>query len=42
MMYASRRFLRTGSIHGLLLSSLMNTVYRRHLGDEPHGFTRSR
>ena len=39
MMYASRRFLRTGSIHGLSrFSSLMNTVYRRHLGDEPYGF----
>jgi zeaxanthin epoxidase len=39
MKYAGRRFLRTGAIHGLSrFSSLMNTVYRRHLGDEPYAF----
>ena len=39
MVYAARRFLRTGAIHGLSrFSSLMNTFYRRHLGDEPYGF----
>lgn len=39
MKYAARRFLRTASIHGLSrFSSLMNTVYRKHLGDEPYGF----
>ena len=39
MKYAARRFLRTGAIHGLSrFSSLMNTVYRRHFGDEPYGF----
>ena len=38
-MYTMRRFLRTGSIHGLSrFSSLMNTVYRKYLGDEPYGF----
>jgi len=37
MKYAARRFLRTGAIHGLSrFSSLMNTFYRRHLGDEPY------
>jgi len=37
MKYATRRFLRTSSIHGLSrFSSLMNTVYRRYLGDEPY------
>ena len=40
-MYTMRRFLRTGSIHGLSrFSSLMNTVYRKYLGDEPYGFYR--
>ena len=35
--YATRRFLRTSSIHGLSrFSSLMNTFYRRYLGDEPY------
>jgi len=39
MMYTARRFLRTSSIHGLSrFSSLMNTVYRKYLGDEPYGF----
>ena len=39
VMYTMRRFLRTGSIHGLSrFSSLMNTVYRKYLGDEPYGF----
>jgi zeaxanthin epoxidase len=39
MKYTSRRFLRASSIHGLSrFSSLMNTVYRRYLGDEPYGF----
>eukprot|EP00227_Mantoniella_beaufortii_P010264 CAMPEP_0197590790 /NCGR_PEP_ID=MMETSP1326-20131121/12209_1 /TAXON_ID=1155430 /ORGANISM="Genus nov. species nov., Strain RCC2288" /LENGTH=552 /DNA_ID=CAMNT_0043156061 /DNA_START=168 /DNA_END=1826 /DNA_ORIENTATION=+ len=39
MKYTSRRFIRTASIHGISrFSSLMNTVYRRHLGDEPYGF----
>ena len=39
MKYSSRRFLRTSSIHGLSrFSSLMNTVYRKYLGDEPYGF----
>lgn len=39
MKYGARRFLRTGAIHGLSrFSSLMNTVYRRHLGDEPYGW----
>ena len=39
MKYAARRFLRTGAIHGLSrFSSLMNTFYRRHLGDEPYGW----
>ncbi|CEG00292.1 Monooxygenase, FAD-binding [Ostreococcus tauri] len=39
MMYAARRFLRTGAIHGLSrFSSLMNTFYRRYLGDEPYGW----
>jgi zeaxanthin epoxidase len=39
MKYTSRRFLRTGSIHGLSrFSSIMNTVYRRYLGDEPYDF----
>ena len=42
MMYASRRFLRTGSIHGSRFSSLMNTVYRRHLDAGVLGFTRTR
>jgi zeaxanthin epoxidase len=37
MRYATRRFLRTSSIHGLSrFSSLMNTFYRRYLGDEPY------
>ena len=39
MKYCGRRFLRTGSIHGLSrFSSLMNTVYRKYLGDEPYDF----
>ena len=39
MRYAAQRFLRTGAIHGLSrFSSLMNTFYRRYLGDEPYDF----
>ena len=37
--YTLRRFLRASSIHGLSrFSSLMNTFYRRYLGDEPYGW----
>ena len=39
MKYTSRRFLRVSAIHGLSrFSSIMNTVYRKYLGDEPYGF----
>lgn len=39
MKYTSRRFLRVSSIHGLSrFSSIMNSVYRKYLGDEPYDF----
>lgn len=39
MRYATRRFLRTGAIHGLSrMASIMNTTYKRSLGSDPYDF----
>lgn len=39
MRYATRRFLRTGAIHGLSrMASIMNTTYKRYLGSDPYDF----
>jgi len=39
MAYTARRFLRVSSIHGISrFSSIMNSVYRKYLGDEPYSF----